>query len=91
MNLQGDLYASQAFHSWTKNLIDMWTEQINSDENDFARIELVNSFKKIYPEVIRYYTSPNDDVPTFDEILPHLQDVIFDTNIELISQPLNRA
>lgn len=79
-----DQDASQAFHSWTKNLIDMWTEQINSDENDFARIELVNSFKKIYPEVIRYYTSPDDVVPTFEEILPHLQDVIFDTNIELI-------
>ena len=79
-----DQDASQSFHSWTKGLIDMWTEQINSNENDFARIEIVNSFKKIYPEVIRYYTSSEHVVPTFEEILPHLQDVIFDTNIELI-------
>jgi hypothetical protein len=79
-----DQDASQAFHSWTKNLIDMWTEQINSDENDLARIELVNSFKSIYPDVIRYYSSPIDIIPSFDDILPYLQDVIFDTNIELI-------
>lgn len=79
-----DQDASQTFHSWTKSLIDMWTEQINSDENDLARIELVNSFKSIYPEVVRYYSSPEDVVPSFEEIMPHLQDVIFDTNIELI-------
>ena len=79
-----DQDASQTFHTWTKNLIDMWTEQINSDENDLARIELVNSFRNIYPEVIRYYNSPDDIVPTFDEIFAHLRDIIFDTNIELI-------
>ncbi|MDR2926797.1 MAG: Z1 domain-containing protein [Cytophagaceae bacterium] len=79
-----DQDASQAFHTWTKNLIDLWTEQINSDENDLARIELINSFRKVYPEIIRYYNSPDDIVPTFDEILAQLRDVIFDTNIELI-------
>jgi len=79
-----DQDASQSFHTWIKNLIDMWTEQINSDENDLARIELVSSFRNIYPEVIRYYNSPDDIIPTFDEILVHLRDIIFDTNIELI-------
>jgi hypothetical protein len=79
-----DQDASQTFHTWTKNLIEMWTEQINSDENDLARIELIASFKNIYPEVVRYYNSPDDIVPSFDEILTQLRDVIFDTNIELI-------
>lgn len=79
-----DQDASQTFHTWTKNLIEMWTEKINSDENDLARIELVESFKSIYPEVIRYYNSPDDMVPSFDEVLAQLRDVIFDTNIELI-------
>jgi hypothetical protein len=79
-----DQDASQTFHTWTKNLIEMWTEQINSDESDLAKIELIESFKKIYPEVIRYYNLPNDTVPSFDEILAQLRDVIFDTNIELI-------
>jgi hypothetical protein len=78
-----DQDASQIFHTWTKNLIEMWTEQINSDESDLARIELIESFKKIYPEVIRYYTT-NDITPSFEEILGQLRDVIFDTNIELI-------
>ncbi len=76
--------ASQTFHTWTKNLIEMWTEQINSSESDLARIELIESFKNVYPEVVRHYTSPDDIVPTFEEILTHLRDVIFDTNIELI-------
>jgi len=76
--------ASQTFHTWTKNLIEMWTDQINNNENDLARIELVGSFKKVYPEVVRHYNSPDDIIPTFDEILIHLRDVIFDTNIELI-------
>lgn len=79
-----DQDASETFHSWTKNLIEMWTEQIKSDKNDLARIELVNSFKTIYPEVIRYYTSEDGNIPSFEEILVHLSDVIFDTNIELI-------
>jgi hypothetical protein len=79
-----DQDASQTFHTWTKNLIEMWTEQINSPESDLARIELVESFRKIYPEVVRYYNSSDDIVPTFDEILSYLRDIIFDTNIELI-------
>lgn len=79
-----DQDASQTFHTWTKNLIEMWTEQINSDESDLARIELVESFKKVYPEVIRYYNLQDDIIPSFDEILAQLRDVIFDTNIELI-------
>ena len=76
--------ASQIFYTWTTNLIEMWTEQIKSDNNDFARIELVESFKNVYPEVIRHYTDSDDVVPSFDEILTYLRDVILDTNIELI-------
>jgi len=76
--------ASQTFYTWTKNMIETWTEQINCDENDLARTELVNSFRSVYPEVVQYYNSPDDIVPTFDEILTHLRDIIFDTNIELI-------
>jgi len=79
-----DQDASQTFYTWTQNLIDMWTEQIKSDENDLARIELIDSFKNIYPEVIQYYNSPDDIVPSFEEILVQLRDVILDTNIKLI-------
>lgn len=76
--------ASQTFYTWTKNLIEMWTEQINSDESDLARIELIEFFKKIYPEVIREFNPIEDYIPSFEEILEQLRDVIFDTNIELI-------
>ena len=72
--------ASQTFYTWTKEIIEMWTDQINSSDSDLARIELVKSFKNIYPEVVKHYTSP----PSFDEILFHLRDIILDTNIELI-------
>ncbi|WP_392448189.1 Z1 domain-containing protein [Capnocytophaga canis] len=79
-----DQDASETFHGWITDLIQMWTEQITSEENDFAKIDLVNSFKKIYPEVIKFYNPSEDKIPSFEEMLPHLQDVIFDTNIELI-------
>jgi hypothetical protein len=83
-----DKDASRTFHGWVNNLIEMWTEQINSDENDLARRDLIESFKKRYQEVIRYYNPSDDKIPSFDEILLHIRDVIFDTNIELIiSQP----
>jgi hypothetical protein len=79
-----DQDASQTFHTWTKSLIDMWTEQISSDENDLAKIELIQSFRNIYSEVIREYNPNEDTIPSFEEILVQLRDVIFDTNIELI-------
>lgn len=79
-----DQDASRTFYTWVKSLIDMWTEMINSDENDLAKIELVESFRKTYPEAIREYNELGDIVPTFEEILAQLPDVIFDTNIELI-------
>ncbi|GAE86432.1 hypothetical protein JCM10512_4943 [Bacteroides reticulotermitis JCM 10512] len=79
-----DQDASRTFYIWVKSLIDMWTEMINADENDLAKIELVESFRQIYPEVIREYDKSTDIIPSFEEILTQLPDVIFDTNIELI-------
>jgi len=79
-----DQDASQTFHTWTKNLIEMWTGQINSDDNDLACKELIESFKSVYPKVIQNYSLSNDAIPSFDEIFAQLRDVIFDTNIELI-------
>lgn len=79
-----DQDASRTFYTWVKNLIDVWTEMINCDINDLARIELINSFRNVYPEVIREYQKNGDDYPTFDEVLEQLSDIIFDTNIELI-------
>jgi hypothetical protein len=79
-----DQDASRTFHAWARNLIDLWTEMINSDENDLAKLELIQSFRNIYPEVIREYNDTDDIVPSFDEILAQLPDIIFDTNIELI-------
>jgi hypothetical protein len=76
--------ASRTFFQWVTNMIDSWIDKINSDENDLARIELVEEFKKNYPEVIRHYNSPDDTVPSFDEILEQLRDVIFDTHVALI-------
>ncbi len=79
-----DQDASRTFYIWVKSLIDMWTEMITADENDLAKIELVESFRKIYPEAIREYDKSMDTIPSFEEILGQLSDVIFDTNIELI-------
>ncbi len=79
-----DQDASRTFYTWVKNLIDAWTEMINCDENDLARIELINSFKKVYPEAIREYQKQDDSYPSFNEIIEHIPDIIFDTNIELI-------
>lgn len=76
--------ASRTFYTWVKNLIDVWTEMINCDENDLARMELVQSFRSIYPEAIREYQKAGEPYPAFEEILQELPDIIFDTNITLI-------
>ena len=75
---------SKMFYTWVTNLIETWSEQINCEKNDLARIELLKQFKKLYSEVIRYYSPEDNYVPTFEDILPHLQDVILDTNTNLI-------
>jgi hypothetical protein len=79
-----DQDASRTFYTWVKNLIDVWTEMINCSANDLAKVELVQSFRDVYPEVIREYQKAEEFYPTFEEILEHLPDIIFDTNIELI-------
>ena len=76
--------ASRTFYTWVKNLIDVWTEMINCDENDLARIELVQSFRNIYPEAIREYQKASEPYPAFEEILQELPDIIFDTDVTLI-------
>jgi hypothetical protein len=76
--------ASRTFYTWVKNLIDVWTEMINCDETDLARMELVQSFRSIYPEAIREYQKAGEPYPTFEEIQEQLPDIIFDTNVTLI-------
>lgn len=75
---------SKMFYTWVTNQIEMWSEQMNCEENDLARIELVKRFEELYSEVIRYYSPEDSYIPTFKDILPHLQDVILDTNTNLI-------
>ena len=79
-----DQDASRTFYTWVKNLIDVWTEMINCNEFDLARMELIQSFKTVYPEAIREYQKAGESYPTFEEILEQLPDIIFDTNVELI-------
>lgn len=76
--------ASEKFYGWIKNLIDAWAEMFRCGENDLARQELIDSFHTIYPEAIRSYQSHNETYPTFDEVLAELNDIVLDTNIELI-------
>ena len=75
---------SKMFYTWVTNLIETWSEQINCEENDLARIELVKQFEEVYLEVIRCYSPEDSYIPTFKDILPYLQDVILDTNTNLI-------
>lgn len=76
--------ASATFYNWVKNLIDLWATSIKCPPNDLAYIELVNSFRRIYPEAIKEYQKTDESYPTFEEILEYLPDIIFDTDIELI-------
>lgn len=76
--------ASRTFYHWVKQLIDLWTEMINCDENDLARIDLINSFRSVYPEAIREYQKAGEPYPAFEEIIALLPDIIFDTNVTLI-------
>lgn len=79
-----DQDASRTFYTWVKDLIESWTDMINSGENDLARIELIKSFEGMYPEAIAEYQKKSMPFPSFEEILKQLPDIIYDTDIELI-------
>lgn len=76
--------ASEKFYGWVKNVIDAWAEMLSCDKNDLARQELIKSFQSNYPEAIREYQKHGEECPSFEEVLGQLNDIILDTNIELI-------
>lgn len=76
--------ASRTFHSWTKNLVNMWAKKITLDDNDLAKIELVKSFERNYDEAISLYKKANEAYPTFKKVMELLPDIIFDTGVNLI-------
>lgn len=46
--------------------------------------ELMESFKRNYPEAIKMYESHGEIFPTFEEIWNEIPDIILDSNLELL-------
>lgn len=76
--------ASEKFHGWIKNIVDVWTEMLNAGPKDLAYMDFVNEFKEMYPEAIREYQNHREEYPTFDEMMLCIPDIIYDTNLMLI-------
>lgn len=76
--------ASEKFHGWIKNIIDMWTNMISLGQNDLAYKDFVREFEDLYPEAVREYISHGEDYPAFDDIMSHVPDIIYDTDLHLI-------
>lgn len=76
--------ASEKFYGWIKNLIDAWTNILSEGELDLGYHELMESFKRNYPEAIKMYESHGEIFPTFEEIWNEIPDIILDSNLELL-------
>jgi hypothetical protein len=74
--------ASEKFYSWVTNIVTNWGDRLSLPHGDPSKSELVNSFRKNYPETIRRISSP----PSFEEVLSEVIEVILDTNCELVVQ-----
>lgn len=79
-----DQDASEKFAMWTKNIMDMWIDNINAPDGDPGKTELYESFAETYKEAIREYEMHNEPYPSFDEISPFFSDVILDTDTQLV-------
>lgn len=76
--------ASEKFHGWIKNIVSVWTDMLNAGSQDLAYTDFIKEFKSMYPEAIREYQSHVEDYPTFEEIMQHVPDIIYETNLMLI-------
>ncbi len=72
--------ASKKFYGWIKDLISIWSNILNLNNNDPSKIELAKEFYKNFDEAIRRIDNP----PSFDDVLQEVLQVILDTNIELV-------
>lgn len=79
-----DQDASEKFAMWTKNIMDMWIDNINAPDGDPGKTELFASFAETYKEAIREYETHNETYPSFDEISPFFSDAILDTDTQLV-------
>lgn len=76
------IVASEKFYQWIKQLHDTWRIILDLNDNDPGKIELVESFKNSYTEVVKRVSSP----PSFEETLGEVVQIMLDTNIELVIQ-----
>lgn len=79
-----DQDASEKFYRWIKNIIDAWPNILANGEQDLGYQELKDSFAKCYPESIRMYEAHNESAPSFEDIWCCIDDIILDTNVELV-------
>lgn len=79
-----DQDASEKFYRWIKNIIDAWSNILANGEQDLGYQELKDSFAKCYPESIRMYEAHNESAPSFEDIWCCIDDIILDTNVELV-------
>ena len=79
--------ASRKFHTWVKTYMENWQDRLNKlTVNDPSRVELVDEFRKLFPEAIRLIDSP----PTFEQVIEQVKQVTLDYNLELVISKTGR-
>lgn len=74
--------ASRKFRGWIDSLKQSWGDILSLQDGDPAKTELLDDFKVNYKEAVRRLENP----PSFEKVVESLQDVILDTNVELVIQ-----
>lgn len=72
--------ASRIFLMWVKGLMDNWQDRFEMETNDPGRLELVEEFRKLYPEAVKLMDSP----PEFETVMESVEQVALDCNTELV-------
>lgn len=75
---------NKTFKTWVDRTLESWRKILtNREETDNDRMNLVERFQKIFPSAIELYDK--EERPSFEEILPLIQDVINDKKVYLVN------
>lgn len=72
--------ASRIFLMWVKGLMDNWQDRFEMASNDPGRLELVEEFRKLYPEAVKLMDNP----PSFEMVIKSVEQAALDSNTELV-------
>ncbi len=74
---------NKKFKEWIDNELKNWRKALKMADGCDDKVDLLESFKKIFPKAVEFYSS--DNRPTFEQIQPFIADVIHDRKVYLVN------